>query len=153
MKNYYGDEVMEKRFRNPSFGYIDSHGNAHVNWASENDDVDNDGFDKHHEEVAGGYKQEILLPYGTLICRYGNVRGRLTTDIGSDYDKLSIPYVMESVEYHVYKVIADGVQKKCMVQRGKVAPMFDSPGGAVQYKHYQSIAKELDDGVLMEVHL
>lgn len=83
MKNYYGDEVMEKRFRNPSFGYIDSHGNAHVNWASEN----------------------------------------------------------------------DGVQKKCMVQRGKVAPMFDSPGGAVQYKHYQSIAKELDDGVLMEVHL
>lgn len=48
-------------------------------------------------------------------------------------------------------VDVDGLRIQCTVQKGKVAPMFDSPGGAVQYKHYQSIAKELDENKLKEV--
>ncbi len=31
------------------------------------------------------------------------------------------------------------------------SPMFSSPGGAVQYKHFQSIANEIDQKKIMEV--
>lgn len=143
--------MNRKQFKRPEFGYYDENGVEHVNWKPENDDVDADGFDKHHTESNGSYKRDVVLPYGTLICRYGNTRGRLTTDVGTDYETLGLPYVKESVEYHEYRVIADGLIVQCTVQQGKVAPMFDSKGGATQYKHYQSIAKELDDGKLEEV--
>ena len=71
----------------------------------------------------------------------------------SNYDDLGLPYVKESVEYHVYKVVADGLRVKCMVFRGRVAPMFYSKGGAVQYKHEQSIAQEMFQGKLEEVFI
>lgn len=50
-------------------------------------------------------------------------------------------------------VDSDGLRVQCTVIKGRVAPMFNSNGGAVQYKHYQSIAKELEDDVLDEVFL
>ena len=151
-RNCLGDIITGiKKFQNPAFGYIDSEGVEHVNWQIENERIDADGFDKGNIESEGKYKVDIVLPYGKLICRYGNERGRLTTDIYSDYDELGLPYVKETVEYHVYKVIADGLKVRCTVSKGRVAPMFNSPGGANQYKHYQSIAKELDDNKLEEV--
>lgn len=48
-------------------------------------------------------------------------------------------------------VDADGLTVQCVVQKGKVAPMFDSIGGTIQYKHYQTLAKELDDKKIEEV--
>ena len=122
-----------------------------INWKQEDDTVDSDGFDKTYITENGNYKTDTILPVGTLICRYGNERGRLTTDMDSDYNMLSLPYVKETVEYHVYKVINKGIKVQCHVLKGRVAPMFDSPGGVVQYKHYQSIAKELDENKLEEV--
>ena len=153
-KNYLGEPILgRKQFLDDSYGHYDENGDEHVNWEPENDLVDSDGFDKTNCEDNGHYTKEITLPYGKLLCRYGNVRGRLTTDIDSDYDMLGLPYVKESVEYHVYRVTADGLQVKCEVTKGRVAPMFASKGGAVQYKHYQSIAKEIEQGKLQEVYL
>lgn len=151
-RNCYGDIITGiKEFEDSSFGYYDKSGNEHVNWAKEDEHVDSDGFDKHHIEPNGSYKMDVILPYGTLLCRYGNTRGRLTANIDSNYEELGLPYIKESVEYHVYRVIADNLTVQCTVQKGKVAPMFNSPGGAVQYKHYQSIAKELTQNKLEEV--
>lgn len=143
----------KKLFKCPEFGYYDENGVEHVNWKPEDEDIDSDGFDKHNVEENGDYKQDFILPHGKYICRYGNIRGRLTTDFGTDYEMLSLPYVKNSIEYHVYKVVADGLRVKCTVQRGRVAPMFDSLGGAIQYKHYQSIAKELDEKKIKEVFI
>ncbi len=153
-KNYLGQIITgRKQFISPLFGYYDESGNEHVNWMPENADVDSDGFDKNNREFNNEYAVDIVLPYGKLICRYGNIRGRFTTDIGTDYDTLSLPYVKETVEYHVYKVISDGFKVKCCVLRGRVAPMFLSKGGAVQYKHHESIAKEIEYGKLEEVFI
>ena len=153
-RNYLGQPITgHKQFIKDSFGYYDDNGDEHVNWEPENDIIDRDGFDKRNRETDGNYVQDIVLPYGKLICRYGNVRGRITTDVDSDYDQLGLPYVKETVEYHVYRVAADGLVVKCIVSKGRVAPMFDSKGGAVQYKHYQSIAKELEYNKLQEVSI
>ncbi len=153
-KNYLGKEITgRKQFIRPDFGYYDASGKEIVNWKPADETVDSDGFDKNHTEANGAYKQDVVLPYGKLICRYGNNRGRLTTDIDSKYEDLALPYVKETVEYHSYKVIADGLIVQCTVLRGIVAPMFNSGGGAVQYKHYQSIAKEIECGKLEEVFL
>ncbi len=154
MKNYLGNDISgRKRFISPEYGYYDESGREVVNWAPADDFVDSDGFDKNNIEPNGNYTQDVILPYGKLICRYGNYRGRLTTDIDSRYEELALPYVKETVEYHSYKVFADGLRVQCTVLKGRVAPMFNSKGGAVQYKHYQSIAKEIEHGKLEEVFL
>ena len=154
MKNYLGHEISgKKQFISPEYGYYDESGKEIVNWASADEYVDADGFDKTNKEPNGDYCQDIILPYGKLICRYGNWRGRLTTDLDSKYEDLSLPYVKETVEYHTYKVLADGLRVQCTVLKGRVAPMFNSTGGAVQYKHYQSIAKEIEHGKIQEVFL
>lgn len=153
-KNYLGQNIIgRKQFLNDDFGYYDEYGDEHVNWAPPDEKVDQNGFDKTNKEPNGDYIQEVTLPYGKLLCRYGNERGRLTTDIESDYDELGLPYVKETVEYHVYKVVADDLRVQCNVYKGRVAPMFYSKGGAVQYKHFQSIAKEIQQGKLEEVFL
>ncbi|MBQ9503376.1 MAG: TNT domain-containing protein [Lachnospiraceae bacterium] len=154
MKNYLGVEISgRKQFADPAFGYYDENGKEVVNWKTEDDYVDSDGFDKSNLEPNGKYSQEIVLPYGKVICRYGNYRGRLTTDIDSEYEDLALPYIKETVEYHSYRVVCDGLRVQCAVIKGRVAPMFNSKGGAVQYKHYQSIAKELETRKLEEVFL
>lgn len=153
-KNCYGKIITGiKQFEDSSFGYYDINGNEHVNWAEEDEQVDADGFFKHHLEPNGFYKMDIVLPYGTLLCRYGSRRGRLTSNIHTPYESLGLPYVKETVEYHAYRVIADGLKVQCTVQRGCVAPMFNSLGGATQYKHYQSIADELAQKKLEEVFM
>ena len=153
-RNYLGQLISgKKEFTDPAFGYYDKDGNEHVNWKPEDEDVDSDGFDKHNIEPNGSYYQRVTLPYGKLLSRYGNKRGRLTTDVDSDYDDLGLPYVKETVEYHVYRVISNTLVVKCEVLKGRVAPMFNSNGGAVQYKHFQSVAKEIEGGKLEEVFL
>ena len=153
-RNYLGQIITgRKQFIDESYGYYDDDGNEHVNWRPEDSIIDSDGFDKRNIEINGFYTQEILLPYGKLICRYGNTRGRITTDLDSAYEQLGLPYIKETVEYHTYRVIADGLLVKCMVTRGRVAPMFNSTGGAVQYKHFQNIFKELEYNKLEEVFL
>lgn len=147
---------QEKRknvLKSLKFGYYDECGNAVPFWQPENEYVDSDGFDKRNITTSGFYKEEVILPKGKLISRYGNVRGRLSTDYGEDYDKLGLPYVKETVEYHTYKVIADGLKVICNVQKGRVAPMFDSPGGATQYKHYSTIAEEISNHKIKEVFI
>lgn len=153
-RNYLGQIITgRKQFIDESYGYYDDDGNEHVNWRPEDSIIDSDGFDKRNIEINGFYTQEILLPYGKLICRYGNTRGRITTDLDSAYEQLGLPYIKETVEYHTYRVITDGLLVKCMVTRGRVAPMFNSAGGAVQYKHFQNIFKELEYNKLEEVFL
>ena len=153
-KNYLGQVIIGPRqFIDPSYGYYDEFGDEHVNWRSEDETVDSDGFDKTNHEYSDSYKQDVVLPYGKLICRYGNKRGRFTTDVGTSYEKLSLPYIKETVEYHVYKVIADGLKVKCEVTKGRTAPMFNSDGGAIQYKHHHSLATAIQQKELEEVYI
>ena len=60
-----------------------------------------------------------------------------------DYDKLSLPYVRSTVEYHKYRVASKALPVYRRVDKGVVAPMFDSPGGAVQYYHPDYTVRDL----------
>lgn len=116
--NYLGEELgdIAPKFIDSSNGYYDKNGNPVPYWIEENDMVDSDGFDKSYIGV-DGYWDEIILPIGTMLIRYGNVRGRLTTDIGTPYDKLALPYKPETLEYHEYRVVSNGVKVRCVVKK------------------------------------
>ena len=72
-----------------------------------------------------------------------------TTDKGTPYSKLSLPYVKETMEYHEYIVTKD-IHVFCYVTQGIAAPKFNMPGGGIQYKHKQAINLECEDGYLQE---
>ena len=115
---------------------------------------DKDGFDTNNVETNGEYLIEVCLPKGTHLIRFGSETGRFTAPEGTPYDQLGLPYVRESVEFHEYTVIADSVKVLCKVKQGKVAPIFDSPGGGIQYLHFSTIResmrikKELSEGFI-----
>ena len=136
-----------------SYGYRREDGKIVVFWSEESDDVDENGFDKKQiVDEFGNYCKEIVLPKGTLICRYGAEQGRTTTRLGEDYEKLALPYKVETIQYHEYEVIADGLTVQCKVVSGYAAKMFNSPGGAVQYLHSQRIKQEITSGKIKEVY-
>lgn len=127
--NYLGQEVTlsDLKLKSDEYGDVMPDGRIVVHWAKEDDNVDGNGFDKHYKGT-DGYYDVIVLDVGTFVCRYGGPEGQLFAPLGADYNLLGLPYVQETREYHVYLVIAP-----FEVRRGKVAPMFDSPGGETQY--------------------
>jgi hypothetical protein len=150
--NVFGECIdgLEKELASKDFGK-EVDGVFGPDWTEPSDLVDNAGFDKTHTEPNGYYIQDVELPKGTRLCRYGGANGRSTTLLGTPYEKLGLPFRKETMEYHEYVVSADGISVRCIVTRGRVAPMFDSPGGAIQFLHKREIAAELDEGCLEEV--
>ncbi len=138
-------QACDLELKNPAWGEVKDDGTIIVYWAKPDDKVDGRGFDKSYKGT-DGYVDEIELPVGTRLARFGSPQGKLTAPEGSPYEKLGLPYKEETIEYHVYVVVSEG----CHVKRGIVAPMFDSPGGATQYLHYNSIEAEISLGYLEE---
>jgi hypothetical protein len=152
--NYNGEDISEVKIQlsHPEYGYIDKNGNLCICWHEEDDVVDRYGFDKRNVEKNGEYVDKVELPVGTELIRYGGVRGRFTAPKGTKYNELSLPYDPETIEYHEYIVVADGVKVNCCkVIQGRIAPMFDSKGGGIQYLHLQSIRDEVISGKIKEI--
>ena len=106
---------------------------------------DKDGF-----LIAGpSYRKKITLPPQKRIVRYGHPNGNFTADVGCEYEKLGLPYYKDSMEYHEY-IVMEATEVECVVEKGIVAPCFDSPGGEIQYYHHKSINELLTEGVLVE---
>ena len=152
--NSAGNDISGRKLKlaNPAYGYIDDQNIAHIDWGMETEICDEDGFDKTFRPIVNDTAYVItdyVIPKGTVICRYGRETGRFTTLKGVDYDALGLPYQKDSIEYHEYVVSLD-TTVECYVTKGRVAPKFDSYGGAVQFKHKQSIRLECQDGFLKE---
>lgn len=146
--NVFGDELTTKKSEVRKKSFLKSDGSP--NWVEPNEVVDADGFDKKNVEPNGQYKMMVELPMGTRLCRYGAKTGYFTAPCGTPFENLGLPWKEETVQYHEYEVIADGTTIKCIVTRGKVAEMFESPGGAIQYMHPHPLEKEVDEGILKE---
>lgn len=152
MKNRRGESIDGiRRLKRDEYGTgkIDENGQPEVAWEkflSKN--ADERGFDKTNKESNGDYKMQTVLPYGTIIIRFGNDMGHYTAPQGTDYEKLAMPYTEESMEYNEYKVIADNIHVSCVVEKGKTAPGFDSDGGATQYYHSMTILQSIRNGLL-----
>lgn len=138
------------RLISDEYGRILPNGKVEVKWASEDDNIDSNGYDKHNVESNGQYTITIELEKGTKLCRFGPPSGFTTSPVGTNYDLMALPFVKETREYHEYVVIADGLSVKLIVEKGISGAMFNSPGGAVQYTHMQSIAEEIYDKKLKE---
>ncbi len=160
-RNYRGDIIRgPKKLALSKYGTGETYENDDgeteeaVDWKQiRHTDDKHSGFDVRHVEENGKYKMPYELPIGTKILRYGNTRGFFTAPIGTPYEKLSLPYVKESVEYHEYEVVADGIVVTCVnVEKGIVAPGFGSLGGAVQYRHMERIGESLERHALRELH-
>jgi hypothetical protein len=150
--NYLGESIIkyQPQLLSPEFGYINDNGILVINWGNEDEVCDADGFLKDNSLFTEGYViTNYIIPKGERICRYGNSAGLFTTPQNSDYNNLALPYVKESIEYHEYIVSCD-LKVDCYVSKGIVAPKFLSDGGAVQYKHRQSIMLECEDGYIKE---
>ena len=107
---------------------------------------DKDGFDLRHYDVL---IRNMILPIGTKICRYGNSGGSFTANVGTEYELLSLPYEIGTMQYHEYVVIGE-LKVDCIVDRGIAAPGFEYPGGGIQFKHHQSIKSCLKTKCLTE---
>lgn len=152
--NYLGQELSNIRLAllNSEYGYVDEENIPHINWGSEDDICDKNGFDKTYRWSNNSDTyiiEDYIIPKGTILCRYGFPGGRFTTLKGSAYETLGLPYIKETIEYHEYKVSKD-ICVKCLVTKGKVAPKFSSQGGAIQFMHKQPITLECEDGYLQE---
>lgn len=155
-KNYKGEIITgPRKLKNASFGtgVLLDNGEPIVNWKMLSSFADEDGFDIRNKEPNGNYKVMVTLPVGTIIIRYGNEMGTFTAPEKTDYDDLALPYIKESVEYNEYRVLSPNLEVECIVEKGKVAPGFDSPGGAVQYKHPITIRESIKKKILERVTL
>ncbi|MBR1497799.1 MAG: TNT domain-containing protein [Oscillospiraceae bacterium] len=133
---------MPVRLKSPDYGTGEYRSGIfpEVKWEEYRQEyADSDGFDLRNMEENGNYCMEVELPKGTVLIRYGSEMGRFTAPKHTPYDALGLPYVRETVEYHEYEVVADSIKVFCRVKRGRVAPMFDSDGGGIQYLHPQTI--------------
>ncbi len=106
---------------------------------------DSHGFDVRYEI------KTVTLNPGKVVVRYGSEFGSYTTDKGTPYEALSLPYRKESREYHEY-VVKTTTTVKCVVLKGIVAPGKNKSmiGGGVQYMHPMPIKKLCDNEIIEE---
>lgn len=153
--NYYGQRITEyNKLASPKFGTgrLTKNGFPEVNWLGcKTEFSDDDGFDIRNIEENGTYKISYILPRGTVIVRFGSEFGKFTAPQFTKFEEVALPYTIESVEYHEYRVVADGLLVQCIVEKGRVAPMFDQPGGGVQYVHSKSINSLIKDNQLERI--
>ena len=158
-RNWAGQTITKDNayiLRKDSFGKKDESGKIVVDWERCTPAfADGEGFDLRHKEENGLHRMLIQLPIGTELIRYGSPGGSYTAPKGTQFEELSLPHERDSLEYNEYRVIADGVLVQvCQAERGKVAPMFEMPGGGVQYYHgEESVQDLLDQNKLERIEL
>lgn len=142
-KNSAGKIITERfKLKDPSYAKgFDGSGEPIIDWELfQPEFADEHGFDMRNREENGYYYIETVLPKGTMLIRYGSEFGRFTAPKGTRYDELALPYIEETVAYHEYRVAND---QGCQVQKGRVAPMFDSKGGGIQFYHLPATVNSL----------
>ncbi|MFG2005804.1 TNT domain-containing protein [Spirillospora sp. NPDC048911] len=90
-------------------------------------------------------RQEIELPAGTTVDRYGAPTGNVTYALRTPFPERSLPQGWAHHPYHSYRL-----QRPCRVLTGIAVPWFDQPGGGTAYVFPRSIADLLADGTLHE---
>lgn len=150
VRNWEGKPVAQAKIvRDQSFLIQNSKGKWVINWSGPRADCR--GFDKEHREPNGLHRMLVELPVGTVLLRYGSPGGYFTAPKGTAYEELSLPYEKDSMEYNEYRVINKSLLVEvCQAERGRAAPLFDQPGGGVQYYHGKDSVQNLLDRKLLE---
>ena len=92
-----------------------------------------------------GIIENINIPKGTKIDRYGKSTGRFTAPAGTSRGQRALA-PGSSLDLHSYEVL-----KSLPVKSGEVAPWFDEVGGGIQHQFEKSIQELIDEGYLKEI--
>lgn len=153
--NIYGKKVISSyQLASPDFGtgQINHYGIPEVNWNGlRTEYADENGFDVRHKECNGKHIVSYMIPKNTILIRFGSEYGKFTSPHGTHFEQVSLPYTIESLAYHEYRVISDSLTVRCIVDKGKVAPMFNQPGGGTQYLHSHTIHVLLRKSILKRI--
>ena len=155
VRNWEGKPIRQAKIvRDPSYLKPDPNdgGKMIINWYGPRADCR--GFDKEHREPNGLHRMLVELPVGTMLLRYGTPGGYYTAPKGTAYEELSLPFEKDSMEYNEYRVINRSLTVEvCQCERGRAAPLFDQPGGGIQYYHKQSVAELVRKNLLERIEL
>lgn len=155
MRNDKGQTISGKRKllkQEYGTGEFYQNGDPVVNWKLLSIYADENGFDKRNVEENSEYIINVVLPYGTILIRYGNEVGVFSAPKGTEYEKLALPYEKDTLEYNEYKVIGKGIRVLCVVKKGRVAPGFGSNGGAIQFMHPMTIREAVKKKILERIY-
>ncbi|WP_083900098.1 glycohydrolase toxin TNT-related protein [Orenia marismortui] len=93
-------------------------------------------------------KQNITLPKGFRIDRYGNEFGSFVAQEGTpDWARALAPGTTTNAPYYIYETLKP-IEN---VYAGRAVPWFNEPGMGMQYKFDRKILDLLNDGYLKEV--
>lgn len=150
VRNWEGKPIRQAKIvRDQSYLKLNDRGKWIINWFGPRADCR--GFDKEHREPNGLHRMLVELPVGTVLLRYGTPNGYFTAPKGTAYEELSLPFEKDSMEYNEYRVINKGVLVQvCRAERGRAAPLFDQPGGGIQYYHGDTSVQTLVTKKLLE---
>ena len=127
-------------------GWTDNHGNIHPLYCEPNDNVDENGFDRHKP-----IDQNFHVPKWSIVIRYGNEGGFNLTTPCKDFDKIALGYDINTVQFHIYVVISDNLY----VTKGTVGPQPQfghfGRGGGVQYLTRTKIKSLVNSNVLWRI--
>ncbi|WP_213610246.1 glycohydrolase toxin TNT-related protein [Pseudoalteromonas sp.] len=93
-----------------------------------------------------GPVQNMTLPVGTRIDRYGSNGGFFISPIGTPFGQRSLPEFSRGTPYRIFEVL-----KPINVRGGAIAPAFGQPGGGVQYILPQRVGGLVQSGHLRVV--
>lgn len=112
--NYYGEELSDGSQRVSDIAYLDtssenSDGNQWAIYKKEffQEDHDDDGFAKTVPI------EDYIIPKGNIIVRFGMDGGRFSAPDKTKFEKVALPYRIETLEYHRYLVKKD-LPVKCL---------------------------------------
>ena len=92
-----------------------------------------------------GIINNINIPKGTRIDRYGSPRGKFTAPAGTPRVQRALA-PGSSLDLRTYEVL-----KSLPAKSGEVAPWFDEVGGGIQHQFDKSIQELINEGFLKEV--
>lgn len=152
IRNCNGEEINEKdrELEDPAFGTgeYDAHGCPIIDWGFYLTEPEYHGFKmKDGKPCCIDY----ILPYGSIILRYGTEYGHYSAPKGTPYESLSLPYKKETLAYNEYQVMADGIKVQCIVKKGEVAASRNSKGGGTQFFHKEPIHHLVGSGKLKKL--
>lgn len=100
------------------------------------------------DDENGKSKIKVRLPKGTKFIRYGTPHGHYTAPLGSEYERLSLPYVKESIPYNEYEVTAEWLD----VEWGYTALGFDSIDRCIQYYNKKTVHSLMSEGSIKKIN-
>lgn len=114
--------------------------------------------------VDGGFdrrfpiEMSFELPIGTRILRYSKEGGIYSAPIGTKYECLALPHMIETIAYNEFEVLkpfAVTIQYRLgyYVEKGIVAEGFDTIGGGIQYRHYRALSADVRRGYLRKLEV